>query len=366
MAAPAPGTAPQITVQPLSQTVPLGSSATLSVHASGSTPFQYQWSRNGTPIDGATTSPYTTSTLGLADSGDQFTVTVTNSLGSVTSAPAVITIGPRSPDPRDLRFKHVDFPQPLTDLASTNIVASTGAYSSFFQPDTVGTPMEVGTVGDCAGTGSDANCSWHFNVFTPASTNGFYSFYSGDLLTDLQPDLKQVERMQNAVLTTLDEQPAYGLMAYSYEQDQTVSGGFTQTFMTVLPANFQQTAQQLGDKGGVITAATANEAGSVDLVSYTWAGAATTTYDVQALLVSAADVEEQASSLAADGYILTAVGSAGANQFVLVGTKVHGDTLPRSFYALSINNPGPSDADPELFEVGGVFDQNGNVVFVEE
>src|SRR5205085_2517470 len=45
---------PSITTQPASQSVTPGSDVTLSVIASGSTPFTYQWRKNGNPIAGAT------------------------------------------------------------------------------------------------------------------------------------------------------------------------------------------------------------------------------------------------------------------------------------------------------------------------
>jgi hypothetical protein len=365
----APATAPAIIQQPASMTIPLDSAATLSVDATGSAPLQYQWSEDGNALPGATSSTLTTSALVLADSGDSFTVTVTNPAGSVTSKPAVITIGPRSPDPRDLRFKHVDFPQPLTAILSQNVSASSeGVLSDYYQTESVGTPMEVGTAGICAGTiPADENCGWHFFLFSPPpGVHGFYSFYGDDLIANLPADIARVAAMPSAVLTALDEEPAFGLLGYSYEQDQTVTSGFSQQFSTVTAASLQQAAQQLGTEGRVITAASVNSNGQFDLVSYTWGGAGSTTYDVQTSLATADTVEQQATALAAGGYILTAVGSGGVNSFVLVGTKVQGDTLPRPFYALSASNPAPDNPDPGLFPVGEVFDVNGNVTLVEE
>ena len=57
------GVAPAITTQPQSQTIEPGSTATLSVVASGSGPLSYQWYRftpGLVPIPGATASSYTT------------------------------------------------------------------------------------------------------------------------------------------------------------------------------------------------------------------------------------------------------------------------------------------------------------------
>jgi hypothetical protein len=69
-----------------------GQSAAFAIVATGSSPLKYQWSANGTPISGATSSTYTTAATTTADNGSQFTVTVSNSAGSVTSNAATLTI----------------------------------------------------------------------------------------------------------------------------------------------------------------------------------------------------------------------------------------------------------------------------------
>ena len=84
--------APTITSQPTNQTVPAGQTATFSVTASGQTPLSYQWLRNETAISGATSSNYTTPATTASDSGSTFQVTVSNSLGSVTSNSVALTI----------------------------------------------------------------------------------------------------------------------------------------------------------------------------------------------------------------------------------------------------------------------------------
>ena len=84
--------APAIGQQPVSQTVTAGKTATFSVTASGTAPLTYQWNQNGVAIAGATSSSYTTPATVASNSGAQFTVTVTNSAGSVTSAAATLTV----------------------------------------------------------------------------------------------------------------------------------------------------------------------------------------------------------------------------------------------------------------------------------
>ncbi|HVC90076.1 MAG TPA: hypothetical protein VND66_05570 [Acidobacteriaceae bacterium] len=100
-----------ITGQPLSQTVPLGSTATFQVAASGPGTLSYQWSENGIPISGATASSYTTPDVALGPDGSAqigtFQVTVADATNSVTSKSATLTAGPRSPKQGDLRYLQV-------------------------------------------------------------------------------------------------------------------------------------------------------------------------------------------------------------------------------------------------------------------
>src|SRR6202142_2749747 len=83
--------APAVT-RPASITVPLGQSATFSVSATGTGTLTYQWFKNGVAINGATSSSYTTPPTVAGDTGSLFTVTVTDSTGSVTSLPATLTV----------------------------------------------------------------------------------------------------------------------------------------------------------------------------------------------------------------------------------------------------------------------------------
>lgn len=82
--------APTITVPPRSVSVATGGTAVLDVTAGGSYPT-YQWSRNGIPVRGATEQILTLKNVSGADAGS-YTVTVANSGGAVTSAPAALTI----------------------------------------------------------------------------------------------------------------------------------------------------------------------------------------------------------------------------------------------------------------------------------
>src|SRR5207244_2943307 len=76
--------APSITADPQSQTVPPGSNVLFTVAASGAAPLSYQWRFNGTNIGGATLTSYTRTNAQLTDAGS-YTAVVTNTSGSVTS-----------------------------------------------------------------------------------------------------------------------------------------------------------------------------------------------------------------------------------------------------------------------------------------
>ena len=84
--------APEITLQPANATVQSGQTATFTVTSAGSPAPIYQWLHNGMPINGATGSSYTTPTLTAANSGDTYSVAVSNAAGSVTSNVATVTV----------------------------------------------------------------------------------------------------------------------------------------------------------------------------------------------------------------------------------------------------------------------------------
>jgi len=126
---------PSITTQPTSQTVTAGQTASFSVTATGTAPLSYQWQKNGVAISGATSTSYATPPTATTDNGEQFTVAVSNSAGSVTSTAATLTVSAAatyllSASPTSLNFGSVNtgntssLTLTLTNSGNSNVTIS--------------------------------------------------------------------------------------------------------------------------------------------------------------------------------------------------------------------------------------------------
>lgn len=83
--------APTIVSQPRSQSSCLGQSVNLCVGASGSPPLAYQWWFKGSPLPGQTTNCLILGNLQASNAGP-YAVVVSNSCGSITSAPVQLVV----------------------------------------------------------------------------------------------------------------------------------------------------------------------------------------------------------------------------------------------------------------------------------
>ncbi len=111
--------APSILTQPASLAVTVGQTATFAVTAAGTTPLSYQWQRGATAITGATSASYTTPATVSSDSGSQFTVVVTNAIGSATSNTATLTVHAAIPATTDVLTYHNDIARTGQNLTET-------------------------------------------------------------------------------------------------------------------------------------------------------------------------------------------------------------------------------------------------------
>jgi hypothetical protein len=82
---------PRIGTGPLPTATPEGGDATFTVSATGDPVLRYQWRKAGAAISGATDSSFTITGATTNDSG-QYSVSVSNAYGSVTSTSATLTV----------------------------------------------------------------------------------------------------------------------------------------------------------------------------------------------------------------------------------------------------------------------------------
>lgn len=82
---------PVVVTSPVGATLIAGSNITFTVTASGTAPLTYQWLKNGGTISGANSPALTIANLSATDAAN-YSVTVTNAVGSATSASATLTV----------------------------------------------------------------------------------------------------------------------------------------------------------------------------------------------------------------------------------------------------------------------------------
>jgi hypothetical protein len=268
--------APSITTQPANQTVTAGQVATFSVAATGTAPLSYQWSKNGAVMSGATSSSYSTPPTTSLDSGAQFTVVVSNTAGTVTSAAATLTVNaaPVAPtitaQPANQTVtagQTASFTAVATGTAplsyqwqknSVNIAGATAA--SYTTPATTmsdsGSTFRV-VVSNTAGAATSATATLTVNAVAPSITT--------------QPISQTVTAGQTASFSVA----ATGTAPLSYQWNRSgvaISGATSATYTTA--------ATTSSDNGAQFTVVVTNTAGSVT------SSAATLTVNAQPLQIA--------------------------------------------------------------------------------
>jgi hypothetical protein len=131
---------PTITLQPVSQSVCVNGTATLSVTATNA--ISYQWYQGGVPISGANASTFTVTATGTVGTFT-YTCTVTNPAGSVPSNPATLTVGLAIiTQPENLAIQ--------SDQAATFFVSAAGNGLTYQWYQTTLLPAATTPVGDNA------------------------------------------------------------------------------------------------------------------------------------------------------------------------------------------------------------------------
>jgi hypothetical protein len=134
-------TAPSIVAQPMATSAADGMPAYFAVVASGSRPLRYQWQRNGVDIAGAVYDFLLLPTVSAGDAGT-YRVVVSNGLGSVTSAGAVLTV--TAPVAPQITTQPADTTASAGDTA-TFLVLATGSPTPTYQWRRNGSPIAGAT-----------------------------------------------------------------------------------------------------------------------------------------------------------------------------------------------------------------------------
>lgn len=358
-----PPQAVAISTQPASQAVLIGRTATFSVVASGTGPLQYQKSENGAPISGATSASYTTPVVALSDSGETLQVTVSNSINSVASAVATLTAGPRAPALGDLRYLLFE------QVTAAGLFQNGGEHtdipgaSAFWITNGIGTPLTIGSNFACY-PGIAYDCGWGLTVYNlPTGQLPLSMYYESNSYPSFASEVQSVIA-PNVVIDSIDLEPANNEYAIAYVKTAQ-TGGLDYQLEVVPPSQLQATVANDGAESRVVTAVSFDVNNQANVVSYGWTGDTSTFYEAQTFIAdTASHIASEATTLADNGYFISAFGGNDTDGYMLIGMRVQGDTMARPIYVTTANPSGSSSANtlpqqnpPDTTEVisGGFF-----------
>ena len=253
----------------------------------------------------------------------------------------------RAPAAGDLRFQQVDAAATVNGYGNGASLAPSSLAGLGVQTYglSFGTPFWTGAASNCvpAQASDAAACSWTYAAVPLPSTQaelGLAAGFASDSFADWEFDLVDPNwpgaatdvspGAANAVINSIDLQPASALFAASWVQvPSNQQTAFSLNSHTVAPADLPSMVASEGANSRVITAVSFN-AGSMTYLSYAWLADPATVYDAEVSVASAANAATTFSQRT--GYIITAIGRADdAGNIVLVGTRVHGDTMARPY-----------------------------------
>jgi hypothetical protein len=301
---PPPPVAPSIASQPQNQTVTAPATATFTVTATGTAPLSYQWSENGTAINGAAAASYTTPATTGADNGAKFTVTVTNSAGNITSNSASLTVNVAASITTQPQSQEVTAP-----ATATFNVTATGTGSLSYQWYKNGAVISAAT----SSTYTTPATTWGTNgaAFSVTVTNSFGSATSATAILTVDP------------AATMNLSPVGPVLIGGQPQNQTVMAPASATFSAAAIGTAPIT-YQWNENGMPIT----------DATSATYTTPATTSADNGATFT--VTVTNSVNSFTSPPATLTVASASSAPSFALEPVNAYvpqGNTA--SFYVIA-------------------------------
>ena len=249
--------APTISAQPASKTVTAGQAATFSVTAAGTATLTYQWKKNGAAIGGATAASYTTPATVAADNGAQFTVTVTNSVSSVTSNAATLTVNV----PPTITAQPANKSVTAGQTATFSVTATgTGTLTYLWFKNGVGIPGATSASYTTPATvAGDSGATF---VVTVSGSTGSVTSTSATLTVTAAPVAPSITGQPASRTVTAGQTAAFSVtatgtatMTYQWKKNGTAIGGATSPSYTT-PATVA------GDNGAQFTVTVTNSVGS--------------------------------------------------------------------------------------------------------
>ena len=192
---------PIILAEPTNVTARAGFDATLTVNADGTSPLRFQWFKNGAPVGPLSESnALTLSSVQLSDAGS-YSVTATNSAGSVTSNAATLTI---TAVPVEVAPSFTTQPVGRAINAGSTVVFSSfaaGTPTPTYQWRQNGTIISGATLPNLVLSGAGPSAA---GLYTCTATNSAGSATSNSATLSIAPAGTEPSRLDGlSVLTTL-------------------------------------------------------------------------------------------------------------------------------------------------------------------
>jgi hypothetical protein len=128
-------TAPTFITQPQSQTVQEGSPVTFSILPGGTPPFTFQWLKDNVAIADATNLSYTISSAPFSANGAKFKARVSNSVGSIDSDEAILTVIQDTNAPTIVSAQGSDTFNTVTVVFSEAVTAASAGSAGNYKAD---------------------------------------------------------------------------------------------------------------------------------------------------------------------------------------------------------------------------------------